>query len=167
MQNRFDISENGTGSYRVLAILRWVMVLIFIPFGRHKFVPQYEHGISIYVMNSPIVSWLSIFGERWESYIIGTIEFTTDFLLVLGCFISMLSPFGLLMGMCTSLITFSFLFSTPGVATWSLSSDPIVWNLMGQFLFKDIAIFSICLVLFLTSLPDDLLALRAGSASTS
>ena len=164
MQNRFNISENGTGSYRVLTILRWVMVLIFIPFGRHKFVPQYEHGISIYVSNSPIVSWLSVFGERWQSYIIGTIELTTALLLVLGSFIPLLSPLGPLMGMCTFFITFSFLFSTPGVATWSLSSDPIVWDLMGQFLFKDAALFSICLVLFLTSLPDDVVTLRAVSA---
>ena len=69
------------------------------------------------------------------------------------------------MGMCTFFIIFSFLFSTPGVATWSLSSDPIVWDLMGQFLFKDAALFSICLVLFLTSLPDGVLTLRAVSIS--
>jgi uncharacterized membrane protein YkgB len=68
-----------------------VMVLIFIPFGRHKFVPQYEHGISIYISNSPIVSWLSIFGERWASNIIGTIELTTAFLLIVGYLIPVLS----------------------------------------------------------------------------
>ena len=60
------------------------MVLIFILFNRHKFVSQYEHGISIYISNSPIVSWLSIFGNKWQSYIIGTIELTTVLLLVLG-----------------------------------------------------------------------------------
>ena len=27
----------------------------------------------------------------------------------------------------------SFFFSTPGVVKWSLSTDPIAWNLTGEF----------------------------------
>lgn len=36
----FNVAENGTGSYRPLAILRWVMVVIFVSFGMQKFTPQ-------------------------------------------------------------------------------------------------------------------------------
>ena len=35
----FNVSEKGYGSYRLLGILRWVMVLIFISFGIQKFTP--------------------------------------------------------------------------------------------------------------------------------
>ena len=36
----FNVSEKGHGSYWLLGILRWVMVLIFISFGIQKFTPQ-------------------------------------------------------------------------------------------------------------------------------
>jgi uncharacterized membrane protein YphA (DoxX/SURF4 family) len=37
MLKQFNIAERGAGSYWVLGILRWVMVLIFISFGIQKF----------------------------------------------------------------------------------------------------------------------------------
>ena len=40
------------------------------------------------------------------------------------------------MGIGTFAITWSFFFSTPGVVKWSVSADPIAWNLTGEFLFK-------------------------------
>jgi uncharacterized membrane protein YphA (DoxX/SURF4 family) len=58
----FHISEKGHGSYWLLGILRWVMVLIFVSFGIQKFTPQSADGIALYISNSPFVSWLSIFG---------------------------------------------------------------------------------------------------------
>ena len=58
----FNVAEKGHGSYWLLGILRWVMVLIFISFGIQKFTPQSADGIAIYISNSPFVSWLSIFG---------------------------------------------------------------------------------------------------------
>jgi len=36
----FNVSEKGHGSYWLLGILRWVMVLIFISFGIQKFTPE-------------------------------------------------------------------------------------------------------------------------------
>ena len=35
----FHVSEKGHGSYWMLGILRWVMVLIFVSFGIQKFTP--------------------------------------------------------------------------------------------------------------------------------
>ena len=134
----FNVAEKGHGSYWPLGILRWVMVLIFISFGIQKFTPQSAQSIALYISNSPLVSWLSIFGIRGEAYLLGIIELTTATLLAAGAFIPILSALGSLMGIGTFAITWSFFFSTPGVVKWSLSTDPIAWNLTGEFLFKDV-----------------------------
>jgi uncharacterized membrane protein YkgB len=159
-RKEFYISEKGAGSYGLLAILRWVMVLIFLAFGVQKFTPQSAHGIELYISNSPLVSWLSIFGVRGEADILGIIELSTAALLTAGTFSPILSAIGSLMGIGTFTITWSFFFSTPGVVKWSLSTDPIAWNLTGEFLFKDIALLCICVVLFLASLPKAAVPLR-------
>jgi uncharacterized membrane protein YkgB len=161
MLEDFNISEKGTGPYWPLAILRWVMVLIFISFGIQKFTPQSAHGIATYISNSPFVSWLSIFGIRGEAYLLGAIELTIAALLVAGAFIPVLSALGSLMGVGTFIITWSFFFTTPGVVKWSISTDPIAWNLAGEFLYKDIVLLCVCVVLFLTSLPKNWIPLRA------
>jgi uncharacterized membrane protein YkgB len=149
----FHVSEKGHGSYWLLGILRWVMVLIFVSFGIQKFTPQSAEGIALYISNSPFVSWLSIFGIRGEAYLLGIIELTTAALLAAGAFIPILSALGSLMGIGTFAITWSFFFSTPGVVKWSVSTDPIAWNLTGEFLFKDVVLLCVCIVLFLASLP--------------
>jgi uncharacterized membrane protein YkgB len=59
MLKEFNIAERGAGPYWLLAILRWVMVLIFISFGIQKFTPQSAQGIAVYISNSPFVSWAS------------------------------------------------------------------------------------------------------------
>jgi uncharacterized membrane protein YkgB len=160
MLKEFNIAERGAGPYWLLAILRWVMVLIFISFGIQKFTPQSAQGIAVYISNSPFVSWLSIFGINGEAYLLGVIELTTSALLVAGAFIPILSAVGSLMGVCTFFITWSFFFTTPGVVKWSISADPIAWNLAGEFLYKDIVLLCVCLVLFLASLPKTLVPLR-------
>jgi uncharacterized membrane protein YkgB len=160
MRKDFNIAEKGVGSYWPLAILRWVMVLIFVSFGIQKFTPQSAHGIALYISNSPFVSWLQIFGERGEANLLGCVELTTAILLALGAFIPLLSALGSLMGVATFLVTWSFFFTTPGVVKWSFSTDPIAWNLTGEFLYKDIALLCVCLVLLLASLPSTFANLR-------
>jgi uncharacterized membrane protein YkgB len=122
----FNVSEKGHGSYWLLGILRWVMVLIFVSFGIQKFTPQSAQGIALYISNSPLVSWLSIFGIRGEAYLLGIIELTTA-----------------------------------AVLKWSVSTDPIAWNLTGEFLFKDVVLLCVCIVLFLASLPKKVVPLRS------
>jgi len=154
MKMQFNIAEKGVGSYRSLAILRWVMVLTFVAFGIQKFTPQSAHGIVLYISNSPFISWLSIFGVRGEAYVLGIMELSIAVLLAAGSVIPVLSAIGSLMGAGTFAITWSFFFTTPGVVKWSFSSDPIAWNLAGEFLFKDIVLLCVCVVLFLASLPQ-------------
>src|ERR1700738_1792150 len=105
MSKVFNVSEKVHGSYWLLAILRWVMVLIFISFGIQKFTPQSAQGIAVYISNSPFVSWLSIFGAHGNTYLFGVIELTTSALLIAGAFIPILSAVGSLMGVCTFFIT--------------------------------------------------------------
>jgi uncharacterized membrane protein YkgB len=149
----FNVAENGTGPYRPLAILRWVMVVIFVSFGMQKFTPQSAQGIVQFISNSPFISWLSVFGFRGEAYFLGVAEFVIAALLAAGAFSPMLSAIGSLMGIATFAITWSFFFTTPGVVKWSLSTDPMAWNLTGEFIFKDIVLLCVCIVLFLASLP--------------
>ena len=158
----FNVAERGAGSYWPLSILRWVMVLIFVSFGIQKFTPQSAEGIAVYISNSPLVSWLSIFGVRGEAYVLGVIELTTAVLLAAGAFIPILSALSALMGTGTFIITWSFFFTTPGVVKWSISTDPIAWNLAGEFLYKDIVLLCVCIVLFLASLPKTLVPLRSS-----
>src|SRR5215813_6780049 len=77
-------------------------------------------------------------------------------------FIPILSALGSLMGLGTFAITWSFFFSTPGVVKWSVSTDPIAWNLTGEFLYKDVVLLCVCIVLFLASLPKKVIPLRSN-----
>jgi uncharacterized membrane protein YkgB len=89
------------------------------------------------------------------------IELTTAVLLAAGAFVPFLSALSALMGTVTFLITWSFFFTTPSVVKWSISTDPIAWNLAGEFLYKDIVLLCVCIVLFLASLPKTWLPLRS------
>jgi uncharacterized membrane protein YkgB len=155
----FNIAEKGEGSYRPLAILRWVMVVIFVSFGIQKFTLQSAQGIAQFISNSPFVSWLSVFGLRGEAYVLGVTELGIAVLLAAGAFSPILSEIGSLMGVITFAVTWSF-FTTPCVVKWSLSTDPMAWNLAGEFLFKDIMLLCVCVVLLLASLPRSIVRLR-------
>src|SRR5260370_39350927 len=86
MKTSLNIAEKGAGSYRVLAILRWVMVVIFVSFGMQKFTLQSAQGIVQFISNSPFISWLSVFGLRGEAYFLGVAECGIASLLAAGTF---------------------------------------------------------------------------------
>ena len=136
------------------------MVVIFVSFGIQKFTLQSAQGIAQFIVNSPFISWLSVFGLRGEAYILGVSELVIAALLIAGAFSPLLSAIGALMGTVTFAITWSFFFTTPGVVKWSWSTDPIAWNLTGEFIYKDIVLFCVCLVLLLASLPQSMVKLR-------
>jgi uncharacterized membrane protein YkgB len=162
MKTSFNIAEKGAGSYRLLALLRWVMVVIFVSFGIQKFTLQSAQGIVQFISNGPFISWLSVFGVRGEAYLLGVAELGIAALLAAGAFSPILSAVGSLMGTLTFAITWSFFFTTPGVVKWSLSTDPMAWNLTGEFIFKDIVLLCVCAVLFLASLPQSVIRSRSA-----
>src|SRR5690349_6394198 len=94
MKEMFNIAESGTGTYRLLAILRWVMVVIFVSFGMQKFTLQSAQGIEQFITNSPFISWLSVLGQRGEAYFLGVAEFVIAALLAAGAFNPVLSAVG-------------------------------------------------------------------------
>src|ERR1700704_2148069 len=164
MKASLNVAENGGGSYRLLAILRWVMVVIFVLFGMQKFTLQSAQSLVQFISNCAFVSWLSFLGFRGEAYFLGVVEFAIAALLAAGAFSPILSAVGSLMGVFTFAITWSFFFTTPGVVKWSLSTDPMAWNLTGEFIFKDIVLLCVCVVLFLASLPQSVVRSRAALA---
>jgi uncharacterized membrane protein YkgB len=91
MKASFNVAENGAGSYRILALLRWVMVVVFVSFGMQKFTLQSAQGIAQFIVNSPFISWLSLFGLRGEAYFLGVVEFAIAALLAAGAFSPILS----------------------------------------------------------------------------
>jgi uncharacterized membrane protein YkgB len=125
MKTPFNVAEAGHGSYRPLAILRWVMVMIFVSFGMQKFTLQSAQGIAQFISNSPFVSWLQVFGLRGEAYVLGVVEFAIAALLALGAFNPILSAAGAAMGVVTFTVTWSFSsrrrVSSPG------AGPPIRW----------------------------------------
>src|ERR1700732_894605 len=94
MKTSFNGAEKGAGSYALLAILRWVMVVIFVSFGMQKFTLQSAQGIVQFISNSPFISWLSVFGLRGEAYVLGVVEFGIAALLAAGTFTPLLSAVG-------------------------------------------------------------------------
>ncbi len=141
------------------------MVVIFVAFGMQKFTLQSAQGIAQFISNSPFISWLSVFGLRGEAYVLGVTEFVIAALLAGGAFNPVLSALGSLMGVVTFAVTWSFFFTTPGVVIWSWSSDPMAWTLAGEFLFKDIVLLCVCVVLLLASLPQSIVGLRTSRDS--
>jgi uncharacterized membrane protein YkgB len=97
-----------------------------------------------------------------RSDFLGVAEFAIAALLAAGAYSPILSAVGSLMGAVAFAITWSFFFTTPGVVKWSLSTDPIAWNLTGEFLFKDIVLLCVCAVLFLASLPKSVVQSRTA-----
>src|SRR6476659_3738802 len=160
MKTSCNVAENGGGSYRLLAILRWVMVVIFVSFGMQKFTLQSAQGLVQFISNSPFISWLSVFGLRGEAYVLGVVEFGIAALLVAGAFSPILSAVGSLMGVVTFAVPWSLFFATPGVVKWSVSTDPRAWNLTGEF--KDSVLRCVCVVLFLASLPQSVVRSRTA-----
>ena len=115
-----------------------------------------------FISNSPFIWWLSIFGVRGEAYFLGVAELGIAALLAAGAFNPILSAVGSLRGVVTFAITWSFFFTTPGVVKWTWSTDPIAWNLTGEFIFKDIVLLCVCVVLLLASLPETVVRLRSA-----
>src|SRR5258705_8954959 len=76
MKASFNVAENGGGSFRLLAILRWGMVVIFVSFCMQKFTLQSAPGILQFISNYPFFLWLSFFCFKGGTYFLGVFEFS-------------------------------------------------------------------------------------------
>lgn len=142
-----------------LALLRWALVIVFLWFGAMKFTAYEAGGIAPFIGNSPIMSWLGMFGTQGQSYLIGTIELSTAVALILGAFVPIFSALSGVMSAATYLITLTFFLTTPGVAEPAAGGFPAISAIPGQFLLKDAVLLAASLVLLLASVR-----LRGASA---
>lgn len=120
-------------------IIRYGLVLIFLWIGLLKFLPFEAAAINPLVSNSPFMSWmLMVFGDQGTSNVIGIIELITAFLLAARPWSAIACALGSAMAIITSLLTLSFILSTPG---WEPTVGfPALSPIPGQFLLKDVLI---------------------------
>ncbi len=145
----FQVPEQGR---KDLALLRWALVLVFLWFGAMKFTAYEAGGIAPFIDNSPLMSWLNMFGVQGQSHVIGVLELSTAIALIVGAFRPAISALGAAMSMATYLITLTFMLSTPGVAEPSAGGFPAISAVPGQFLLKDVVLLAASLVLLLNSI---------------
>jgi len=144
----FKVAEQGQDE---LALLRWALVLVFLWFGGMKFTAYEAAGIAPFIGNSPIMSWLGIFGVQGESYVIGVIELSTAAALIIGAFRPFFSALGAAMSIATYAMTLTFFVTPPGVAEPTAGGFPAISAAPGQFLLKDAVLLAASLVLFASS----------------
>ena len=103
------------------AILRYSLVLFLVLFGLAKFTEAEAVTIQPWVANSPFLGWLyALTSVQGASNLIGVIELAIGVLLAIRPWWPRLSVIGSLGATITFAITFSFLFTTPGLSPeWS------------------------------------------------
>lgn len=153
MTNRFPVPSDAATT----AVLRWSLVAIFFFFGIAKFAAYEAEGVAQIASSYPLFGWMyPLWGPRVASDVIGTIELATCAALALGAFFPRISLIGGLMGMCTFLITLSFLIGAP---IWQTGYGAPFIGSLGQFLLKDAGLFAGCFAIAVAS------ARRAGFAA--
>lgn len=153
MASSFCIAEKSIAAYRVFALLRWALVIVFLWFGGMKFTGYEANGIAPFIANSPIMSWLhALFGIQGASYVIGVVELATAVALIAGAFSALFSALGAAMSCATYVITLTFFLSTPGVVEPTAGGFPAISAPIGQFLLKDLVLLAASLCLLLASL---------------
>jgi len=111
-----------------------------------KFTNYEAEGISGFVANSPLMSWVYGFmSVRAFSAVLGVVEVAIALLIALRPFAPRVSALGSALAVGMFLTTLSFLVTTPGVWEPSAGGFPAISALPGQFLIKDLALLGISL----------------------
>ena len=130
-------------------IARYGLVLVLLWIGGMKFTAYEAEGISGFVSNSPLMSWVySVFSVRSFSAVLGVTELAIALLIAsrpLSARAAVVGS-GLAVGMFVT--TLSFMLSTPGVWEASAGGFPALSAVPGQFLAKDLVLFGAAVRLF-------------------
>jgi len=114
------------------------LAVIFLWVGGMKFTAYEAKGISPFVINSPLTSWMHpALGVQGTSNVIGVYELATGVLLAARLVSPFLSSIGGAMSVITFLVTLSFMLTTPGVSAAEAGGFPALSAEIGQFLAKD------------------------------
>ena len=127
-------------------LTRYGLVVVVGWIGLMKFTTYEAEGISPFVANSPLMSWVYGFmSHRGFSAVLGVVELTIAILIAARPFMPRASVLGSALAVGMFLTTLSFLVTTPGVWEPSAGGFPALSALPGQFLIKDLALFGIAL----------------------
>ena len=128
------------------ALARYGLVVVVAWIGLMKFTNYEAEGISGFVANSPLMSWVYGFmSVRSFSAVLGVVELTIAILIAARPFSARASVLGSALAVGMFLTTLSFLVTTPGVWEPSAGGFPALSALPGQFLIKDLALLGIAL----------------------
>ena len=131
--------------------LRWSLVAIFLLFGTAKFAAYEAAGVATIAQDYWLFFWLyPLGGEQFASNVIGTIELATALMLALGSRFTIASLIGGTMGVCTFVVTLSFLLIAP--TTFEEGYGFPFLGSSGQFLMKDLVLLAACLNVALAAL---------------
>jgi uncharacterized membrane protein YkgB len=113
-------------------------VLVLVAIGGMKFTAYEAEGISVFVANSPLMSWAySLVSNRAFAASLGCIEIAVALLISARPWSPRASAVGSAAAIGMFLSTLSFLLTTPGVWEPSAGGFPALSVLPGQFLLKD------------------------------
>ncbi len=130
--------------------LRWSLVIIFLLFGTAKFAAYEAEGVAGIARDYWLFGWLyPLGGVQFASNVIGTLELSTGALLALGSRFTLASFAGAVMGVCTFLVTLSFLLIAP--TTFEEGYGFPFLGSSGQFLMKDLVLLAACFSLALSA----------------
>ncbi|OBG62595.1 MULTISPECIES: YkgB family protein [Mycobacterium] len=131
---------------------RYGLVIVLAWFGAMKFTYYESHGISHWVANSPLLSWVyEIMSIDAFGRLNGSIELITAALLAVKPWFPKASVAGGLFASLFFVITLSFMITTPGVGEASAGGFPVL-SADGEFLMKDIALIGLALWLLADSI---------------
>src|ERR1700741_2865874 len=120
-------------------VARYALVIVLAWFGAMKFTSYESQGISHWVANSPLLSWvyhfmsIDAFGR-----LNGSTELIIAALLAVKPWFPKASVMGGIFASLFFVVTLSFMITTPGVGEASAGGFPVL-SADGEFLMKDIA----------------------------
>src|SRR5215510_7756595 len=127
-------------------LTRYGLVVVVGWIGLMKFTAYEGEGISGFVANSPLMSWVYGFmSHRGFSAVLGVVELTIAILIAARPFMPRASALGSALAVGMFLTTLSFLVTTPGVWAADAGGFPALSGAPGQFLIKDLALLGISL----------------------
>jgi uncharacterized membrane protein YkgB len=128
------------------ALARYGLVIVVAWIGFMKFTAYEAEGISRFVANSPLMSWVYVhMSVRGFSAVLGVVEVAIAILIGVRPFSLRATVLGSALAVGMFLTTLSFMFTTPGVWEPSAGGFPALSGHPGQFLIKDVALLGISL----------------------
>jgi uncharacterized membrane protein YkgB len=138
MSSRVEAAGRELARYGLVVVVGWI--------GLMKFTAYEAEGISRYVANSPLMSWVYRFmSHRGFSAVLGVVEVAIAILIAARPFSPRASVVGSALAVGMFFTTLSFLVTTPGVWEPSAGGFPALSGAPGQFLIKDLALLGIAL----------------------